>query len=740
MKLEKIELTRIPCFKEETIELPIAQSNFIYGPNGSGKSSIARELQKVEPVEPGASVSVELFDQQYIDNFISPDAEIEGVFTVRAGSTEVQEALIRLEGDEVNEGEIALTQRKVRSLEISFSKKEYEIEEATKELIYKLWKSKRNLPDALQRHAFKGFLNNKEKFSNETISRFNRLSLEDDQNDPEAEKLLLEKLDRLNNTNTSRKVALLADLPAVPEIPKVTEELLAKPLSEDSSNRLSSLIKELKNTEWVREGIDYLGHSGGVCPFCQQGVDENLEAEIRKLFDREYESAKGAVNSLRNSLNTYLETLDDYVRSVKGVEVADISSFEKISLQARAEVEENLRLLAEKSADMSKAVKIEFPQSVKILEQERQRINEQIQEYNRDIENTKGALLTLKEDIWLYFLGKKEVSSACIRYSGRVEGPNKAIENLGDKIEEAKKQLNHLRYEYENCKSRLTSAVDVKNEINQNLRSLGFTSFHLALIDNGSKYRIERDDGSCASRLSEGEKTLISFLYFFQRISDRIADRSSDTKFWVVLDDPISSLDSQSLSAISHLCRDFACKSEEQTNYLDKLFVLTHNAYFYQEVIYEGPRKKVPDPKRRLFSFIRKAEDGTSQINTSPENQIESTYELLWRDIREAESKKVVSAGVQNSMRRILEVYFRLIGGPDGDLIDKLGVDLQLAAKSLLSWVNDGSHQIRWDLDSAQTNLDSSVHFRVFRDIFDATGQINHYNMMMGINVNDAGS
>ena len=91
-----------------------------------------------------------------------------------------------------------------------------------------------------------------------------------------------------------------------------------------------------------------------------------------------------------------------------------------------------------------------------------------------------------------------------------------------------------------------------------------------------------------------------------------------------------------------------------------------------------------------------------------------------------------MTVNVQNAMRRILEVYFKMVsGGIDGDLIDRLSIELQLPAVSLLSWTNDGSHQIRFDLDSANTNLENSVYFRAFENIFRETDQYGHYQMMM---------
>lgn len=731
MENQTIELVGIPCFGDQAVEFHLAKSNFIYGPNGSGKSSIARKLGEQNLGEPERSISVELFNQQYIQDFINPDAEIPGVFTVRAGSPEIQERLKQLEGGDGEDGEIAKADNQLRNFKGSYEKQEKLVKDATQSFEEDIWELKKSLPGILQKHAFKGFRNNKKRFSEEAARRSETLLEEKYETEVETEKALAAKLSSLNSAEASAKVDLVSEIPAIPEISEPVVKLLAKPLSEDSSNRLSALIGSIENSEWVREGIDHLDHSNGLCPFCQKEIEEVLAEEIRSLFDSEYENAKALVQLLQQNFDGYIRDLDSYIERLKEIEIADTAQFEHVLLLLKTETEKIIRNLELKSADMSRIVVLGSVPSVAAAREELKGLNSQIAQHNLDIENKEEALIKISDSIWKTFLSRKDVAAAFIGYKSRIENPNKALSKLQLKIDNCGKLLNDLRDEYEDCKSQLTSAIDVRDEINENLKGLGFRSFHLSLIDGDSKYRIVRSDGQYASFLSEGEKTLISFLYFYQRIKDEITDSGTPKKIWVVLDDPVSSLDSQSLTVISLLCRNLARKSEEPGNNLDKFLLLTHNAYFYEESIYEGSRRKDPNPERRLYSIIRKNVDGTSKIETTPENQIVSTYELLWQDIREAKTKNIVSASVQNAMRRILEVYFKFIGDVESNVIDKLDIEFQLPAKSLLSWINDGSHKIRWDLDSAQTNLESAVHFRVFEEIFKVADQIGHYNMMM---------
>ena len=54
---------------------------------------------------------------------------------------------------------------------------------------------------------------------------------------------------------------------------------------------------------------------------------------------------------------------------------------------------------------------------------------------------------------------------------------------------------------------------------------------------------------------------------------------------------------------------------------------------------------------------------------------------------------------IQNTMRRILENYFKILGNIDTHIIiDKFEGQEKVQCQSLISWVNDGSHYSPDDL------------------------------------------
>jgi wobble nucleotide-excising tRNase len=55
---------------------------------------------------------------------------------------------------------------------------------------------------------------------------------------------------------------------------------------------------------------------------------------------------------------------------------------------------------------------------------------------------------------------------------------------------------------------------------------------------------------------------------------------------------------------------------------------------------------------------------------------------------------------LQNTLRRILETYFKVLGGVDDSaIVAKFQGDDQIICRSLFAWVNAGSHSIFDDLN-----------------------------------------
>ncbi|WP_437207214.1 AAA family ATPase [Planctomicrobium sp. SH664] len=195
----------------------------------------------------------------------------------------------------------------------------------------------------------------------------------------------------------------------------------------------------------------------------------------------------------------------------------------------------------------------------------------------------------------------------------------------------------------------------------------------------------------------------------------------------VVFDDPVSSLDCDILFIVSTLVRKLCEEIRSGTTSVKQVFMLTHNVYFHKEVTFRKSRE-TPKQRGETFWTVRKS-NNVSQITMHDSNPIKSSYELLWLDIREARSG---NRSIQNSLRRILETYFKMLGGIELDKIhERFEGSEKLACRALLSWVNDGSHSAHDDLYVAVEDSTVTIYLDVFKKIFEGEGHVEHYNMMM---------
>jgi wobble nucleotide-excising tRNase len=324
-----------------------------------------------------------------------------------------------------------------------------------------------------------------------------------------------------------------------------------------------------------------------------------------------------------------------------------------------------------------------------------------------------------------------ELSDDLQRYQQSKERLERTIQGMEQSLREKNLLLRGLRDQVKELEKQTTSIQPTIAAINDLLQRFGFTSFSIGETDEGRHYRIIRANGEDASRsLSEGEKTFITFLYFYYLIKGAQSPSGITANRVVVFDDPISSLDSDILYIVSSLIKGVMEEVRSQSSQIKQIFVLTHNVYFHKEISHNRSRPADKALNEESFWLVKKLQQG-SVVERCITNPIRSAYELLWEDVK---SENISSVSLQNTLRRILENYFTMWGGMGKDEICALfdGRD-KLICQSLFSWVNDGSHSIHDDLYINHGEQTNEAYLRVFRSVFEKARQLGHYNMMMGV-------
>lgn len=354
--------------------------------------------------------------------------------------------------------------------------------------------------------------------------------------------------------------------------------------------------------------------------------------------------------------------------------------------------------------------------------------NAKIADHNATVANLANERKALTDQVWRYLVDI-ELADSITSYNQQKARAVAAITAIETKIADTEKAISEKEFEISELEKETTSTLPTVNGINRLLKSFGFRGFALRQADDLRCYKLVRPDGMDAKQtLSEGERTFVTFLYFYYLLKGSMSESGTLTDRVVVFDDPVSSLDSDILFIVGSLIKGVFDEVRAGTGHIKQVFVLTHNVYFHKEVTF-NPSRQHEAMREETFWSIRKS-DNASILTKHRTNPIKTSYELLWSEVR---SQSKTNLTIQNTLRRILENYFRILGGVNPDTICGLfeGQD-RLICKSLFSWVNDGSHSAHDDLYVSIEDSAVDGYLRIFREIFKRTNHLPHYKMMMG--------
>ena len=496
------------------------------------------------------------------------------------------------------------------------------------------------------------------------------------------------------------------------------------------------MIKELNISSWVRQGQKILQDSSHICPFCQQKtITDDFRHKLELFFNEEYENNISIIKNFKekyvNNSNAIINFLDSIIKNDTLVEISGIDiSILKLHLATITElIHSNILKMEKKIITPSIQITIKelhnnISEVIKIVDN----ANKNIEHHNKLIENSTIETQKLIEDIWNSFVyKKKDLIESFIKER---DGLNTAIQNLNRKIEEDKKKVTDLEELINEKNKNIISIQSSINEINTLLNNFGFTNFKIVSAENSKNcYSIQRDNGEVATdTLSEGEETFLTFLYFMQLTKGAFSSNDLSKNKIVIIDDPISSLDSNVLYIVSLLIKNLCKDIRNFKGSVKQLFVFTHNVFFFKEASYIDGRTKILN---EVGYWIIKKHNNKSTIDSyGINNPISTTYELLWKELRD-DNINVIN--IQNIMRRIIEYYFGILGGkPDEEIIEYFKTpELKTICKSLVCWINDGSHSIYDDINIDSYNGDIENYKEVFKQIFIQSGNQGHYSMMM---------
>lgn len=722
--IESVKIHNVATYKN-LVEIKPKKLNFIYGSNGSGKttiskvlaSSIESETTRVTSRNPNDD-KILVYNKQFVnDNFQQFD-NLKGIFTLGEDSIDAQEKLNMLSRE--NEAKKSSIEIKEKTI----SKFDIEIKEMTDTLKEKCWQLQRTIGDTFSQ-ALVGYRNSKQKFYEKCLTSYEEWD--------EESTINLEQLKSDYDMAYSKSSVIY---PIFSEIENVsikmleTSELLSKVITGSGKSPIGIVIDILKNSDWIQQGIEYMQQTENKCPFCQQVITNELQQEIIQYFDEEYEKDCTALDVL---LDEYTKCCTKVLHDLEVILNNDIPFIDKENLRVEYQL---LRSVIQLNFEEMKK-KRQFPSnkvSLQSTEDRFEKINTIIREWNGKIlsnnnivENQEHEQKQCTELLWQYIVSNLSIDIET--YNKFLKGKNDAKQSINGQIITLKDEIKKNTKEIEDIEDSITSVAPTVTEINKILDKFDFKGFKLKENEQQKgSYSIIRNDGSSAKdTLSEGEYNFITFLYFYYLIYGSQDKTGITSNKIIVIDDPISSLDSNVLFIVSTLVKNLLKDCRRNKNGILQTFILTHNVYFHKEITFLGSGKEFSSAEV-LFGVIRKR-DNISYFTEYDRNPIESTYQLLWRELLEDKLSTVTSF---NTMRRILEYYFKIIGDLNYEkCIEKFDGNDKIVCKALVSCINDGSHFISDDFVITFDEENIENYKRIFKLIFKELGHESHYNMMM---------
>lgn len=550
--------------------------NLIYGWNGSGKTTISRLFRDLELGRRPASGHVTL---RVDDRDISQDEFPTAHVPVRVFNRDfVYDSIFRAGGGEVPPilvvgSENVAKQKEVERLKAERAEKTAAHQALQVEHRFALSDFDRYCIDQARiikeilRVAGPGRYNNYDKReyqvrTQQMVLDGNGASFELSEADREV--LLLQH----RATPKPRLTELSYSIPSLPQIYETVKELLATTVV---SAAIATLKDDAALSDWVRHGFGlHKARANETCLFCEQPLPADRMTKLEDHFNAEFDR--------------FLHRLDEQVEALKSLSrnatslilpepIAVLDDLANTYGTNRARVQDALGGITTCLEELVKAIeeKKARPFQSMIIEVEFPEIDDGvITEFNGVIRDHNLGCDTLAERATIARdrVADGNVARSLEEYSrlnDLVKEKHDLISPLEGEIARLSDQINSLERE-------IIEYLQPAEELNIDLQKyLGHDELKLSVRDTG--YEVTRNGLPASTTLSEGETTAISLLYFLKSLQDRRFDLNNGI---VVLDDPVSSLDSNSLFfAFSFI--------QNRTKNAGQLFLFTHNFSFFRQ-------------------------------------------------------------------------------------------------------------------------------------------------------------
>lgn len=631
--INKITISRVASYKNGATLKTDKNINLIYGINGSGKSTFSEYLRKktnaeyaecsIESVINDDEEEIFVYNENYVEEVFYNSDYQKGVFSLSKENVDARK--------KIDSANTILQKLYIENQKLKDKKK-------TEELAYKstksryidlIWKIKTQYTggDRVLDFCFTGLKGSKETLFHHVISV--KLLPNASTEDIDQIKKEIIQLNQYKGTV----------IPKIPEFNFIAQSIENQHLFEEvitgnPNSRVAKLIDQLHNSDWVKVGLEL--DSPEVCPFCQRPYgNDNIISELKSYFNKDYENALNEIKIMRDKYKQAFEQLSvidifsqiDFLSDLK-------KDYNNTYTLLKNTIESNIRKIDEKYKNPSVIIKLDS--TVEYLNKINEIINsanEVIDIFNKKILSVDIEIEELKQRFWSKI--RYDYNQSIIEFNNQTKDFDKKINKINEQVNILNSQIEEQRKIIATEQNNIINIDASISHINGMLVDMGITDFKIDKYGEDGLYRIIRgdDDAPVFKTLSEGERTIISILYFLEACQGVLNKELSPRKRIIVIDDPISSLSNLYIFNIGRILRSilypkYKKDAVSKTGYtieskFEQVFILTHSLYFFYEMTEMDENKR--HTSQALFR-ISKSETG-SKIQNMHYEHIQSDYQ-----------------------------------------------------------------------------------------------------------------
>ncbi|AGV73440.1 AAA family ATPase [Lactococcus cremoris] len=663
-------------------DICLKNKNFIFAKNGSGKSTLSKIIKAQKQAD---------FDVQIFNGFSSLIGENENLdafaLAVNAGENEEK---IKEKSQQVEE-----KTKEWNSINEQITKPEADGENLFTKLekAQKVFKNKDETIKFFRTRAAKQI---SEKHNPVIVENARSYQAPKFKGEISKAKLLqnteIEQFKQTLKTEEKTANKIIYHSPDFDKYLKSVNEILASKVEEEIA--IERISDNQAKRHFAEQGLAiYKDTHNEICAFCGNVIEDTKLEELKRYFDADKVKAlkdriingKSIISQEIEKLNQVNIVVSDFYPSLKGkaseqkanidtLKREQLNNFWDILSKALDDKEKNL-------FEVSDDLLISLPENLNFDD-----YNDLVDENDTFTQNFTDEQIKARNELRYHEIKvlldnenyAVEISKLANLKSSQ-DAAQKAVDDQTAKAKALELEISTLQAEIEQLKPKAEQqAID---HINEKLRQSVPWELHFAGSEDEGYYNVLQDAKERSVKLlSTGEKNIIAFLYFVEKLEEVKEEQNGKPKI-IIFDDPMNSNDdTMQYLIITELQKLYqSTKDGYKTKFnlqRDHLIILTHNVHFYLNVQPQGYYKEnkidknedgslklngagkpklIETSKYDKNNFYR-LQDGKFKLIKTETDDFKTNYDAIWYELQSLVDNDLRNS-MLNSMRRIIETY-----------------------------------------------------------------------------------